>query len=179
GRQPAEVRPADLAEKRRDRLEIVDRDVARDVDRVAAQEIPQKADLHRLPLDVVENRLGQIFRADPIVPRVVEPRRLRQLVRERRLTDAGHAEQRDRLVRPLEKLLACHSHIESRRRNRGRRLYGAGGVGPTRSPAVVRPDEEPKRGPPLSAGKRSPTPWGTSSAASARGVGQADIPYAC
>src|SRR5690606_40753533 len=87
---------------------------ARDVDRVAAQEIAQEADLHRLALDVVEDRLREILGADSIVAGIVEPRRFRQLVRERRLADSGHAEQRDGLVRPLQELVACHSHDASR-----------------------------------------------------------------
>ena len=108
--QPAEVRAADLAEERRDGLQVVHRDVARDVDRVVAQQLAQEVDLHGLALDVVEDRLGEILRADAIVARVVKPLRRRQLVGERRLADAGHAEQRDGLVRPGQELRASHAH---------------------------------------------------------------------
>ena len=109
-RQAAQVRPADLAQERRDRREVVHGDVARDVDGVATQEVAQETDLHCLALDVVEDRLGEILRADPVVARVVEPLVRRQLVRERRLADARHAEQRDRLVRPAQELGARHFH---------------------------------------------------------------------
>ena len=103
-----------LAEKGRKRLQVVDGDVAADVDGVAAKEGAQERHLHGRALDVVDDRLFEVPGADTVVPRVVEPVALREPVRERRLADPGHAEQRDCLVFPPQELFPSHLHGISR-----------------------------------------------------------------
>ncbi len=106
--EPTHVGTADLAEERRHGFEVVHADVVGDVDRIAAQEVAQEVHLHRLPLDVVEDRLGEVFGADAVVAGIVKPLGLRQLVREPRLADAGHSEQRHCLAGPGQELVSGH-----------------------------------------------------------------------
>ncbi len=98
--ETALFRVAELAEEARHRLEIVHGDVVADVDRVRAQQLAQERHLHRLLLDVVEDRLVQIARADAVVARIMEPVALAQPRGQARLAHPGHAEQGDALVVP-------------------------------------------------------------------------------
>ena len=82
----------------------------RTVNRVAAQQIAQEWHLHRRTLHVVVDRLGEIPGSDAVVPRVMEPVRLRESVRQRGLAYARHAQQRDGLVLPPHELGPGHLH---------------------------------------------------------------------
>ena len=104
----------DLAEKGRDGLQVVDRDVAANVDGIAAQQIAQERHPHCRALHVVVDRHGEIPGADAVISRVMEPVRLRELVRKRGLSHARHAEQRDGLVLPSHELGPGHLHGVSR-----------------------------------------------------------------
>ena len=68
-------------------------DVVGDIDRVRTEEGSQEWDLHRLLLDVVEDRFIQVPRADAIVGGVVEPVALPEQSGNTGLADAGHADQ--------------------------------------------------------------------------------------
>ena len=98
--EPPQVLVADLAEKAGHRRQVVNGDVAGDVDGIAAQQIAQEVDLHGLALDVVEDRFGQVLGTDPVIARIMEPLGLGQLVGERGLAHSRHAEKGDRLARP-------------------------------------------------------------------------------
>src|SRR5581483_4683410 len=103
-------RVAEFAEEARHRMQVVHRDVVADVDRVGAQQIAQYRDLYRLRLDVVEDGLVQVARADAVIGRIVKPVVPAQHVRQPRLADARHPEQRDAFLVPRLELAYVQSH---------------------------------------------------------------------
>ncbi len=113
-RQAAAPRIPYLAQERGDGLEVVDRDVAADVDRVASQQVAQKVDLHRLLLDIVQYRFLKVLGADAVIAGVVEPALLWQLVGQGGLAYPRHAEQTYRLVPPAQELFPAHPHVAHR-----------------------------------------------------------------
>src|SRR5690606_22857507 len=102
---------AELAEEARDRMQVVDRDVVADVDRVRAQQVAQERHLHGVGLDLVQDRLAQVARADAIIARVVEPVVAAQQVRQAGLAHARHAEERDGAVLPRPELRPAEFHL--------------------------------------------------------------------
>src|ERR1043166_9613969 len=56
--ETAPSRIAELSEKPQHRLQVVDGDVARDVNGVRAKQVAEKRNLHRLALDLIEDRLA-------------------------------------------------------------------------------------------------------------------------
>ncbi|AAU91862.1 hypothetical protein MCA1877 [Methylococcus capsulatus str. Bath] len=109
-RQATLRRVAELAQEGRDGREIVHRDVATDIDRIRHQEVAQERHLHRLALDVVQDRLIEIAGTDPVVAGIMEPGPFRQLVGQGGLTRPRHAEQGDLLAIPVQKLLRGQTH---------------------------------------------------------------------
>ena len=91
-RNPAECRVARLPQVGGERTQILERDVGADVDRIRAQQLAQEGIAHRLPLEVVDDVLVHVSRADAIVDGVLEPVVLLQQAGEGRLAHAGHAE---------------------------------------------------------------------------------------
>ena len=122
-------RGADLAQEGRDRRQVVHRDVAGDVDGVAAQQVAQEVHLHRLPLDVVEDRFLEVLGADPVVTRVVKPGGAGQLVGQCGLAHAGHAEEGDRPTGPGQELFGGLEAWRAVYRP-ALRVRRAGGAGP-------------------------------------------------
>ena len=88
-------RVAQFPQKARYRRQIVHGDVVADEDRVGAQQFVQERYLHRLLLDVIQNRLVKVARADAVVTGVVKPVFLAQPDRQARLAHPGHAEEGD------------------------------------------------------------------------------------
>jgi hypothetical protein len=93
-RQPALGFAAGAAEIGRERRQVLEGDVALDLDRIRAQQVAQEPHLHGLGLEVVDDELAHVAGADAVVDRIVEPVRLAQDRRQPRLADAGHAEHR-------------------------------------------------------------------------------------
>ena len=104
-RQPAARSVARAPEVGREWVEVGEGDVALDLDRVRPEQLAQERHLHGLGLEVVDDELAHIARADAVVGRVVEPVVPAQQAREPRLADAGHAKHRHRMVRGLQKLV--------------------------------------------------------------------------
>jgi hypothetical protein len=78
---------AGLAEIGRQRLEILEGDVGGDVNRIRTQKIAQETNLHRLALEIVDNMLAHVARADAVIDRVVEPGAALQQIGKGRLPD--------------------------------------------------------------------------------------------
>ena len=71
--QAALGRIAGLAEIGRQRGEIVEGDVRRDIDEFGHQQFAQERHLHRLALEVVGDVFAHVAGADAVIDRVVEP----------------------------------------------------------------------------------------------------------
>ena len=97
---------AGLAEISRQRLEILEGDVGGDVDRIRAQQIAQERNLHRLALEIVDDVLAHVARANSVIDRIVKPGATLQQIGKGGLADPGHAEDGHGLVRPVPELLA-------------------------------------------------------------------------
>ena len=89
----AALRIAEFAEVVRDRLEVVDADVGRDVDGIAFEQIAQFGDGHRQALQVHDYVLAQVMATDAVIDRVIEPVVGAQDGSEAGFADSGHAEQ--------------------------------------------------------------------------------------
>ena len=99
-RDAALVRAARLAEVGRERREVLEGDVGGDVDRIAAQQVAQEGNAHRLALEVVDDVLAHVAGADAEIDGVVKPvRPVAQHGGDAGLAEARHAEHRHALVR--------------------------------------------------------------------------------
>src|SRR4030066_368562 len=137
--EPALLRVAELAEKTRHRLEIVHGDVVADENRIRAQQLSQERHLHRLLLDVIEDGLVEIARADAIVAGIMEPVAAAQPHRQARLADPGHAEEGDALVVPGLEFFGAQFHVFCSRAACRWSAYCMTGTAPSRAGVAAIP----------------------------------------